>query len=287
MNHIKTQITNLYYEYKKGLLLVGILIFCSIAIFPLYGIYNAIKPSAEKLSDTSYEDCNTMGIELRGDLYTYVPLDKDGNKLEGYEDTSTSEDALFLISEAEYYDNIKAILVEVDSYGGSPAAAEEIAGALKITKKPVVAFIRGAGTSAAYYAVTSADYIFALKNSDVGSIGVTQSYLDNVSKNQQEGYSFVQLSAGKFKDSGSPDKPITQEERDLFMRDLKIVHENFIQTVSENRKIALEKVRIIADGSIVLGEKAKELGLIDEIGNYDDAVLYLGDLVGEDVSVCW
>jgi len=71
------------------------------------------------------------------------------------------------------------------------------------------------------------------------------------------------------------------------MRDLQIIHENFITTVSENRGIALEKVRAMADGSTVLGEQAKELGLIDGIGGYNEAVTYLEEILGEQVSVCW
>jgi protease-4 len=242
-------------------------------------------------SDSSWysndKSCNVAGIEIRGDIYTYLPLDSEGYKLYGNEDTVTSEDILYYIGHAKYDDDIKAILIEVDSYGGSPVAAEEIANAIKNVQKPVVAFIREAGVSAAYYAITSADYIFATRNSDVGSIGITQSYLENSSFNQNEGYSFIQLSIGKFKDSGNPDKPTTEEDRELFMRDLNIIYQNFIETVSVNRNIPIERVRAIADGSTVLGAQAKELGLIDEVGGYADAQRYLEDVLGEDVDVCW
>jgi prophage maintenance system killer protein len=77
------------------------------------------------------------------------------------------------------------------------------------------------------------------------------------------------------------------EEKDLFMRDVQIMHENFIKDVAENRNLAIEKVREIADGSTVLGEKAKELGLIDEIGGYNEVVSYLEKQIGEEISVCW
>jgi protease IV len=234
-----------------------------------------------------FDNCNVAPIQIRGELFTYIPTDAEGQILEGYEDTTASADVTYLVEEAEYTDEIKGILIEVDSFGGSPAAAEEVANALKASQKPVAAFIRGSGLSAAYFAITPADKIFALKSSDVGSIGVTQSYVDNVSKNQSEGYSFVQLSVGKFKDAGSPDKPLTQEEKNVFMRDLHILQENFIQTVSENRNIAIEKVRAIADGSSVLGVQAKELGLIDEIGDYTNALMYLEDEMEEEVRVCW
>ncbi len=282
---------NFFIRYKQLLSVIGIifLIFI-ISLLVINFTYKDNTLSQQENEESSYteqDDCNVLGIELRGEIFTYVPLYSDGNKTESFEDTTTSESVLNRLSEADWNDGIKGVLIEVDSYGGSPAAAEEISNAIKFLQKPVVAYIREAGLSAAYFAIAPADRIFALKNSNVGSIGVTQSYLNNVTKNQKDGYSFIQLSAGKFKDAGSPDKPLTQEERNLFMRDLEIVHENFIETVSENRNIAIENVRAIADGSSVLGEQAKELGLIDEIGDYSDAQIYLDKLIGEESSVCW
>lgn len=290
MNRFKIQMVNLIKKYQSGLSIIAIIFVLFLISLVSNFVYNFIvSPQGELGSypETGYGDCNVMGIELRGELYTYTPYDKDGNKLEGYEDTTTSEEILNLLDEAEYSDEIKGTLIEVDSYGGSPVAAEEIANAIKYMEKPIVVFIREAGLSAAYFSITPADYIFALKSSNVGGIGVTQSYLDNVSKNQKEGLSFIQLSTGKFKDAGSPDKQLTQEERNLFMRDLQIVHENFIKTISENRNIAIEKVRAISDGSSVLGAQAKELGLIDEVGDYTDAQVYLGNKIGEIANVCW
>jgi len=80
---------------------------------------------------------------------------------------------------------------------------------------------------------------------------------------------------GKYKDSGSPDKALTSEEKDLFLRDVNIIYQNFIKAVSDNRKLPIEKVKSFADGSTVLGEKAKELGLIDEIGGINEVEKYL------------
>jgi len=233
------------------------------------------------------ENCNVSGITIHGDIYTYVPTDKDLNKIEGYEDSISSENVNYYIRQAENDPKIKAILVEVDSYGGVPVAGEEMAIDIKLASKPVIAFIRSAGTSSAYWAVSTADRIFASKNSYVGSIGVTMSYLQNVNKNKKDGLEYVQLSTGKFKDSGNPDKAITDEEKAIFQRDLKILYENFIEAVSVNRNIPIEKVRAIADGSSVLGEKAKELGLIDEIGGFNEAKKYIEEKIGEEVEVCW
>src|SRR3989344_5420691 len=236
------------------------------------------------LSDT--ESCNVLGINLHGQIVTYIPVDS-GDSLIKDTDLVSSDTVLYYIKQAKEDENIKAIILEIDSPCGTPVAGEEIANALKSSSKPTVAFIRQTGLSAAYWAATGAGRIFASKNSDVGSIGVTTSYLENVNKNQKEGLSFIQLSTGKYKDTGNPDKPLSQEEINLFMRDLNIVHQNFIEAVSKNRNLPIEEVRKIADGSSVLGQRAKELGLIDEIGSLPEVEKYLSLKIGEKADICW
>ena len=178
-------------------------------------------------------------------------------------------------------------MLEIDSGGGSPVAGEEIAHELLNVKKPTVALIRAMGSSAAYWAATGADIIFASKNSDIGSIGVTYSYLDNVEKNKKEGLTYIELFAGQYKETGNPDKALTTGEKDLIVRDLKIMHNNFIKAVSENRNISFEKVSVLADGSSMLGEQAKKSGLIDRIGDRIDVEAYLDEKIGEKAEICW
>jgi len=289
MKSILIKILNSINKYKQGLSIIGIMFILFSINFVSHYVYNSVilNDAPAELENSEYYDCNVQGILLRGDIYTYIPTDLDGYPLEGYEGAVSSEEISYLIGEAEYDDNIKAILIEVDSYGGSPLAGEEISNDIKYATKPVVVYIRESGVSAAYLAISSADQIFASKMSDVGSIGVTMSYLDYSTQNRQEGISFVQLSTGKFKDSGSPDKSITQEEKNLFMRDLNIIQDIFIRSVSENRNISIEKVESIADGSSVLGEQAIELDLIDQIGDYYSAGDYISELIGEEVNDCW
>ncbi|MDP2951279.1 MAG: S49 family peptidase [bacterium] len=243
--------------------------------------------SESSINDTSNDSCNVAGIVLSGSLVTYISpadYDLDGNLLV---DETASEDVVFAISEAENNYNIKAIVLEIDSYGGSPVGAEEIGNALKSAKKPTVALIRGVGVSAGYWAATGADRIFASKNSDVGSIGATMSYLDNAKQNQKEGFTYNQLSSGKFKDAGDPDKALSPEETKLFMRDINILHQNFIKTVVENRDLDLKKVEVLADGSSMLGEMALVNGLIDQIGGEAEALEYLESQLNEQVEICW
>jgi signal peptide peptidase SppA len=241
----------------------------------------------ESTNQNDSQDCNVVGIPLQGDLYTYISpadMDKDGNLLV---DQSSSENIVQTIQEAEDDSNIKAIILEIDSYGGAPVAAEEVANAMRKSRKPTVALIRGAADSAAYYAASGAQYIFASENSDIGSIGVTWSYVSNYNKNQMEGLTYNQLIAGKYKDMMDPNRPLTQEEENLISRDLKISHENFIKKVAENRNLDIEKVRKLADGSTMLGQMALENGLIDKIGGMDEVKKYLSDKFGTTITVCW
>lgn len=255
-----------------------------------YGISSLITTSYTTYTDyeDSYADpsCNVAGINIHGSILTYIPPHAEGDTNFDY-DTVSSEDVLWYMQSANDNPNIKAIVVEIDSTGGSPLAGEEIANAVKNSEKQVLGFIRQTGASAAYWAISGADKIWASKNSDIGGIGVTMSYLNNVENNKKEGYTFEKLSSGKFKDSGSPDMPLNEEEKALFMRDVNILHQNFMEAISINRDIPLEEVKKFADGSTVLGEKAKELGLIDEIGGIDEVKKYLEGQIGEEPNICW
>lgn len=273
--------------------LIGVAVFIFILLFSLF--LNFVF-----LSDDDYEGeaggqatteeeeyCNVMGIELHGDLMTYISNDSTDENGDTTEDQSSSEDVLAALDAANDDEDIKVIMIEIDSCGGSPAAAEEINVAIKNSKKPVIAYIRSAGLSAAYWGISGADYIYALPVSDVGSIGATMSYVDNAKQNSAEGLTFNQLSTGKYKDAGSPDKVLTSEEKQLLMRDLNILKDLFVKTVSENRGIELAQVENLADGSSLVGQMALDEKLIDQIGSYDDVKEYIKKLIGEDVEVCW
>lgn len=249
--------------------------------------YGLDGPTSEDSVSEEEENCNVLGIELRGDVVTYITpdgVDEDGKIIV---DQTSSEEIISLVDQANTDENIKAIILEVDSYGGSPVAAEEINSALSKAKKPTVAFVRSAAASAAYWAASGADIIFASPLSDIGSIGVTMSYLDNTKKNDKDGLTYNSLSTGKYKDYGNPDKVLTEEERKLIIRDLNITHDIFIKTVSKNSNLSIEKVKLLADGSSMPGQMAIENGLVDKIGDIYDVEIYLKDKLGEDIEACW
>ena len=236
------------------------------------------------------EGDNVSGLILHGDLYTYNNTYNNAQVEEESEDAypyTTSENIVYYINKAENDPNMKAIFLEIDSWGGSPTAAKEIADALKHTKKPTIAMIREYGLSAAYWVATGADIIFANTTSNVGSIGITMSYLDYSRQNEKDGLIYQQISTGKFKDTGDPDKKLSQEEKQLLQRDTDLLNEIFISEIALSRGMEISDVEKLADGSSMLGQMALDNGLIDRIGGEYEVIEYLEEILGEDVSICW
>lgn len=173
-------------------------------------------------------------------------------------------------------ESIKAIVLRINSPGGSVAPAQEIyreIGRIK-KKKPVVASMETLGTSAAYYIAGNCSEVVCSKGTITGSIGVIMVMADIHRILDQVGLEVNVIKAGKFKDIGSGMRPLTDEERTLLTGFAKEIHEQFIQDVAEARKgrITMEELRSVANGSFFTGERAKELGLVDTIGNFHDAV---------------
>ncbi len=265
--------------FNKILRGTAIFLFLSASLIIIFNYIDEDYEDSYFSSDYEDDSCNVYGISIVGDIIT----------LGGEEGTSytSADDIIYYLQLAEADKEAKALFIEIDSYGGHPVAAEEMAMAIKRLNKPSVALIREYGNSAAYWVASAADIIFASKNSELGSIGITSSYLDYSEQNQEEGIKYIELSAGKFKNYGDPDRPLTQEEKDLIMRDINILHQNFIEAVAENRNMDIEKVKELADGSTMLGQMALEKGLIDRIGVYHDAKDYLDELLGEKSEICW
>ena len=211
-------------------------------------------------------------ININGYITGYTLRAKDDSEPK---DEVSSDEVVACINKIAKSNKTKGLIVRIDSGGGSPEASEEIANAVKGLKIPTAAVIREAGNSGAYLIASATNRIFASEFSTLGSIGVTNSYLDNSQKDIQDGLTFNQLSVGQFKDTQNPDKPLTEAEKALIMRDVNIMYQGFIQKVADNRKLDVEKVKQLADGSTMLGAQAKADGLIDEIGDINNATAWL------------
>ena len=204
------------------------------------------------------------------------------------EETVTPEKIISQLDEAESNPNVKAILIRVNSPGGSPAASQEIYEEVKKAGKPVVVSVSEACASGAYYISSAADRIVANRSSSVGSIGVIMQLPNFEGLYEQLGIKYTTIKQGKFKDVGSPDRPITEEEVRMLEAQLKEIYEQFISDVADSRGMEIGEVRELATGWVFLGTEALELGLIDEIGNYKDAIdaaAELGGIEGEPVVI--
>ena len=209
--------------------------------------------------------CNVWVVKLRWELYSYLIDDDLDYNWNSIFDEVSSEHIRQWIEYFSWDDQFDMIVLDIDSYGWSPYWAEEIMNALLRTNKDTVALIREGGLSAAYYAAIWADKIIASKMSDVWSIWVTMSYLNYSDQNKDNWIKFEELATWKFKNSWDPDKELTDEERELFMRDLQIMHDYFVADVAEHRNLDIEKIKELADWSSMLWEQALQEWLIDEI----------------------
>lgn len=179
-------------------------------------------------------------------------------------------------------DDIKAIVIRVDSPGGVVGPSQEIYRAVARTRtvKNVVASMGAVAASGGYYAVAGADGIVANPGTITGSIGVIMEYTNFQDLLDKIGLTPVVIKSGAFKDTGSPMREMKPEEEALLKDFVDSLHEQFVSAIAEGRRLDIEKVRQLADGRIYTGEKAKDLGLVDRIGNLEDAVEWAGRLAG-------
>jgi len=232
-----------------------------------------------------FKSCNVARISIAGELFTSPPASATREEVQNSYAVFSS-DVVTRIDNLNQDKSIKAILIDIDSGGGSPVAGEEIANALKRSSKPTVAIIHGIGASAAYWVATGANTIFASSNSEVGSIGVVFSYLENVQKNLKDGLTYDVVSTGQYKLLGDPNIPLSSEGRALLQRDANKVYANFTQAVSENRNLPIEKVKELSNGATYLGDDALAKRLIDYIGDINSAAQYLSNKVGGKIVMC-
>ena len=194
-------------------------------------------------------------------------------------------DSTAVIEELKGYSkdsSVKAIVLRVDSPGGGVAPSQEIYEEIvKIKeKKKVVVSMGSVAASGGYYISAPADVIVANPGTLTGSIGVIME-IPNVSDLMEKiGVKTQVVKSGRHKDMASVFKSLTPEDKEILQTVLDDVHDQFIEAVSEARGMEYEAVRKLSDGRIFTGRMAKELGLVDELGNLEDAIMLAGKLAG-------
>lgn len=206
-----------------------------------------------------------------------------GNRVGVMEIKGAIEDAQELLKGLKEFREdkaMKAIVLRIDSPGGVVGPSQELYREIRrtVAVKPVVASLGSMAASGGYYVASAADWILSNPGTITGSIGVIIFFPKLQELFEKIGYGTVVIKSGQFKDVGNPGREMTPEEKQLLQSMLDESHGQFIRDVAAGRKLPEEKVRAIADGRVFTGEAAQKLGLVDELGNFQDAVTAAGRL---------
>lgn len=264
---------------KIGLIITSLGIFF-VLLFALPLLFLIILSVAFSGSSDVPLEGNVAHLTVSGTILT----EASSSVFDANGDTSSRE-FVNLISKINDDPSIDAVLIEINSPGGSGVASDEIAQAIRTIDVPVVSYIREVGASGSYWVASSTDYIFANRFSTVGSIGVIASYLDFSEFIEEYNVSYQRFVAGKNKDFGSPFKEVTPEQEARFQSILDQLHAIFIEEVAKGREMSPSQIQELADGSIYTGTESLENGLIDALGTKEDAVAYIESLIGGEVQL--
>lgn len=190
-----------------------------------------------------------------------------------YDGTSCSPEGLReLLNQAEENPDIKAVVLRVDSGGGTATAGEEMAAYVRDFSKPIVVSSASMNCSAAYEISSQADYIFVNETTAIGAIGTIMQSTDISELLDKLGISVDNIASADSKDSSYGTRPLTDEERAYYQELVDTINETFINSVAEGRDMTVEEVRALATGMQFAGTVAVENGLADEVGIYEDAL---------------
>ncbi|MCA9361821.1 signal peptide peptidase SppA [Candidatus Kaiserbacteria bacterium] len=255
----------------------GVLMRAVVVVVTIVVVLISISAIYEVESGISDGECNVAVLPVEGVILPFYGL-------ADFEMVTTPEAIESFMTAVEDDDDIDAVLLEINSPGGTPVASHRIAERFRNSQLPVIGMVGDVAASGGYMIAAATDFLLASPMSDVGSIGVNMSYVEESEKNEEEGLTYVQLTTGKYKDIGSPNRAITEEERALLLADLQVVHEEFVDIVSEYRELDRADVAALADGLSMPGTRAIEAGLIDALGGREEARGILASILDTDIS---
>lgn len=199
----------------------------------------------------------------------------------GYDGTSCSPEGLQeLLDQAEDDANISAVVLRVNSGGGSSAAGEEMAQMVKDFSKPVVVSAASIDASAAYEISSQADYLYTDKSSEVGAIGTAMQVTDYSGLMEMLGISVDDIVSADSKDSSYGTRALTDEERAYYQKMVDQINAQFVQTVADGRHMSVSDAQALATGLPFTGLDAVDNGLFDAVGSLDDACTKASELAG-------
>jgi protease-4 len=230
------------------IIIVGLLLVCGMSV----AYYLLSHPDTQGVSIIRME-----GMMVTGEAYDSETI---GSEVVGRELRGAADDPM-----------VEAIVLRVNSPGGTPAAAQEIIGDLEYakTKKPVVVSMGDVGTSAAYYVSAHADRIYANPDTFTAGVGVIWKFSDISRWMEKEGYNISIVKSGSKKDMGSTSRPLSTDEEEYAQKIVTDSFENFISDVTTERVIARSDIE---DGRVIRGADAVKINVVDELGNLNDAI---------------
>lgn len=197
-------------------------------------------------------------------------------------------DFIWMLDEIAEDTHVKALLLDIDSPGGTFTGSEAVFDALRrvADEKPVVAVMGGMATSGAYMSAVAADRIFAGRGTITGSIGVIMESADVTGLMEKIGVTPEIIKSGDLKATPNPSEKLSDAARAQLQGVIDELHLAFMETVAQRRNLSLDEVRArTGDGRIMTGPKARDAGLVDEIGNTDDARVWLATEKGIDAAL--
>jgi len=253
---------------KSGLIffsiILALLVIISGSLFFIFGGFDSLPMDSEKVSV----------IYVQGIMIT-------GNIPGGF-GFATSEEICKCIRQAADDKNVKAIVLRINSPGGSPAAAQEITSEIKKAKeiKPIVVSMGDVAASGGYYISAPTDLIIANPDTITGSIGVIWIFENKSAYYEEEGIEFYVAKSGAFKDMGRDLRGLSDDEKNYSNEMVMETYQRFVDEVATGRNLSQDKVKDLADGRIYTGNRAIELGLVDKTGNFYDAIDMAAELGG-------
>lgn len=256
---------------------VAIVAIVAVAVVAVFGI-SSCTSAVSRLGGSAL--LGGSGTQTASDPNTIAIITLDGTI--GYDGSSCSPEGLKdLLDQAEDDANVTAVVLRVNSGGGTSTAGEEMANLVKDFSKPVVVSAASIDASAAYEISSQADYLFTAKSSEVGAIGTAMQVTNYKGLMDMLGIDVDDIVSAESKDSSYGTRALTKKERAYYQRMVNQINEQFISAVAEGRKMSKKDVRKLATGLPFTGVDAVKNGLFDEIGTMEDACKKAAELAGQ------
>jgi protease-4 len=249
---------------KKSDVVIGVIIIVSFLFFSLVVLFAF------------------MGISGEGEL-SLAGMGKKVAIIDLHGVINNSADIIRQLKKYTKDSSVPAIVMHIDSPGGGVAPSQEIYEEMKKAKengKRIVASMGSVGASGGYYVACAADTIIANPGTLTGSIGALFEFPVAEELFKKIGLRFEVVKSGEFKDVGNYARRMTEAERKLLQSVIDDTYDQFVQVLVDNRNLSKEEALKIADGSIFTGRQAKKLGLVDELGDLEDAIKIAGEMAG-------